>query len=57
MLIIMKNGDGAAFLELPLDAEAAGRGDILQIDPAKVPLEQLHGADDLLRILGTDAEG
>ena len=35
VLIVVENGDIAAFLQLLLDLKAAGRGNILQIDAAE----------------------
>ena len=57
VLIVVEDGDGAAFLQLPLDLKAAGRGDVLQVDAAEAALEQGYGVDDLVHVLAVYTQG
>ena len=56
MLVIMEHRDIQALLELCLDLEAAGRCDILQIDAAEAQTDVRNGVDDLISVLGIDAQ-
>jgi len=56
MLVVMENRDIAALLELLLNLEAAGGGDILQVDAAERSGEKRNSIDDIIDFLGTDAE-
>ena len=57
VLVVMKDGDVAFFLELALDLKAAGGCDVLQVYPAKGTGNQVNGVDDLVHILAFDAHG
>ena len=57
VLVVVEDGNVAALLQSALDLDAAGGGDVLQIDAAKAAGDQFHGADDLIHILAADAEG
>ena len=39
------------------DSKALGLGDVLEVDPAEARLEQLDGPHNLVRVLGSEAEG
>ena len=56
MLVIVENRNIAAFLQPLFDLEAAGCGDILQIYAAEAAGQQTNGVDDLVHILGANAE-
>ena len=57
MLVVMENGDVAARFQLLLDLEAAGGGDVLQIDPAEGARQQCNGIYNIIYIFAADAEG
>ena len=57
MLVVVEDGNVALFLQLPLDLEATGRGNILQVDAAEGAAHQIHGVDELIHIVGLDAQG
>ena len=57
MLVVVENGNVALFLELPLNLEAPGGGDILQVDAAEGAGNQIHGVDEFVHILGFYADG
>ena len=52
----MKDRDIRALLQLPLDFEAAGGGDVFQVDPAEGSGDQSHRVDELVHILCLDAQ-
>jgi len=56
VLIVVKDRNVADFFEPALDLKAAGRADILQIDPAKRPGDQINRAYNLIHVLGTHAD-
>ena len=56
MLVVVKDRDVAAGLQLFLNLEAAGGGNILQIDSAEGASQQSDGVDDLIHVLAADAE-
>ena len=56
VLIVMEDRDIALFLQLALDFEAAGRGDVLQVHAAEAAGDEVDGIDDLVHIVGLDAE-
>ena len=56
MLVVVEDGDVALGLQLLLDLEAPGRRDILQVDAAEGSGEQIYGVDELVHILGLDAQ-
>lgn len=57
VLVVMEDGNVAGLLEATLDLEAARRGDVLEVHAAKAAGEQLHGAHDLIHVVGADAQG
>ena len=57
MLVVVEDGNVALFLQLPLDLKAPGSGDVLQIDAAEGAAHQIHGVDELIHIVGLDAQG
>ena len=57
VLIVVEDGDVAALLQLPLDLEAPGGGDVLQVDAAEGPGQQGDGVDDLVHVLAAHAQG
>ena len=57
VLVVVEDGDVQLVLEALLDVEAAGRGDVLKVDAAKARADCLHDADDLVRVLGVEADG
>ena len=57
VLIVMEDGNVAHLLELLLNLEAPGGGDVLQVDAAKAARQQRHRADDLVHVLAADAQG
>ena len=57
MLVVVEDGDIAALLESALDLKAPGGRDVPQIDAAKRPGQQRHGVDDLIHVVGPDAQG
>ena len=57
MLVVMEDGNVAGLLEATLNLEAARRGDVLEVHAAKAAGEQLHGAHDLIHVVGADAQG
>jgi len=48
VLVVVKTGITILGLQALLDLEAARRGDVLEVDPAKVGSSALTTADDLL---------
>ena len=57
VLVVMEYGNIAHFLEPALNLKATGGGNVLQVDAAKAASQQAHRADDLVHILGADAQG
>ena len=57
MLIVVEDGNVAAFLQLLLNLKAAGGCNVFQIDSAKGAGEQGDGVDDFVNILAAHAEG
>jgi len=57
MLIVVKDGDGQLFLEAFLDLVAARGGDVFEVDGAKVGGDGQDGVDDLIGVLGVQADG
>ena len=56
VLVVVKDGDLHAGLELLLDVEALRRPDILEIDAAEGRLQTRHGGDELVRVGGVDLD-
>ena len=56
MLVVVEDGDVAAFLELALDLKAARCSDILQIDAAEGAGDQRHSIDKFVYVFGLDTE-
>ena len=56
MLIIVKDGDVDLVLQSLLDLEAARRRDVLEVDAAEGGRDQLHGLDDLVGVVGAEAD-
>ena len=57
VLVVVEDGNVALLLQLALDLEAAGRGDILQIHAAKAAGDVIDGLHELVHVLGLDAQG
>ena len=57
MLVVVEDGDVAAFLQAAFDLEAAGRRDVLQIDAAEAARQKRHRVDDLVHVLAAYAQG
>ena len=56
MLIVMEYGD-AQVLQLVFDLEALGRRDVFEIDASENWGNPAHRIDDLLSVLGIQADG
>src|SRR5262249_35493258 len=56
MLIIVEDRDLEVLTEPLFDLEAAGRGDVLEVDAPEDRGEQLHGLNDLVAVLGGQAD-
>ena len=56
VLVVVKDGDVELPLQALLDLEAARRGDVLEVDPPEARRHQLHGAHDLVGVLGVEAD-
>ena len=57
VLVVVEDGDVAGLLEAALDLEAARRRDVLEVHAAKATGKQLHGAHDLVHVVGANAQG
>ena len=57
MLVVVEDGDVEVLLEPLLDLEAAGGGDVLQVDAPERRGDVLHRSDDLVDVLGVQADG
>ena len=57
VLVVVEDRDVEQLAQPCLDLEAAGRGDVLQVDAAVHRGEDLHRPDDLLGVLGVQADG
>ena len=56
VLVVVEHRDIADFLQLALDLEAAGSGDVFQVDAAEAAADQVNGADDFIHVLAADAD-
>ena len=56
VLVVVEDRDVHQLAQALLDDEALGRLDVLQIDPAEGGAEEAHRVDELVRVLGVDAE-
>ena len=56
MLIIMKNGDVARFFQPSLNFKATWSCNIFKVDPAKTSRNQLHGSNDIVYALRSNAK-
>ena len=56
MLIVVEDRDVANLFEALFDLEAAGRGDILEVDAAEAARKQADGVHDVVNALGAHAE-
>ena len=56
MLVVVEDGDVAAFLELAFDLKASGRGNILKVDAAERAGDERDGIDEFVHIMRLDAE-
>ena len=56
VLVVVEDRDVERSLEALLDLEAAGRADVLEVDAAEGGGDGLDGRDDLVRVLGAQAE-
>ena len=56
VLVVVEDRDVHLRLEAALDLEALGGADVLQVDAAEGRLEELDGADELLRVGGVDLD-
>ena len=57
MLVVVEDGYVALLLQLPLDLETPGGGDVLQIDAAEAAAHQVDGVDELIHVVGLHAQG
>ena len=56
VLVVVEDRDVEQRLEPVLDLEAAGRGDVLEVDPAEAGRQPGDGLDDLLGVRGRQAD-
>ena len=56
MLVVVENRDIALFLELPLNLEAARRGNILEVHAAERTRNEVHGVHELVHIVRLHAK-
>ena len=56
MLVVVENWDIALFLELPLNLEAAGRGNILEVHAAERARNQVHGVHKFVHVVRLHAK-
>ena len=56
VLVVVEDGNVQRLAEPPLDLEAARRGDVLEVDAAEAGGERDDRADDLVDILGGEAD-
>src|SRR5262249_20671248 len=56
VLVVVEDGDVQLLAEPLLDLEAAWGGDVLQVDPAEHRRDGPHDPDDLVHVLGGQAE-
>jgi hypothetical protein len=56
VLVVVEHRDVEGLAQAALDLEAPGGGDVLQVDPAVAGGEQLDRADDLVGVLGGQAD-
>ena len=56
VLVVVEDRDVEAALELLLDLEAAGRGDVLEVDATEARCDTNHGLDDLVDVLRRQAD-
>jgi hypothetical protein len=56
VLIVVEHGDVELGAQAPLDLEATRRGDVLEVDAAERRRRRLHERDDLVHVLGIDAQ-
>ena len=57
MLVVVENGDVQLLAQPLFDFKTARCGDVLQIDAAKPGGDGFHGADNLIHVLGGQADG
>ena len=57
VLVVVEHGDVAHLLQAALHLEAAGGGDVLQVDAAEALGDQGDGLHQLVHVLGVHAEG
>ena len=57
MLVVVENRNIAAFFQLLLNLKAAGRGNILQVDPAKGTADIVHRLYKFVHVLGAHTQG
>ena len=56
VLVVVEDGDVAAFLELALDLKASGRGNILKVDAAERAGDERDGIDEFVHIVRLDTQ-
>ena len=56
MLVVVEHRDVELGPQSPLDLEAPRGGDVLEVDAAEPGGDRLHDRDDLVRVLGVEAE-
>ncbi len=56
VLVVVEDRDVELVLQAALDLEAAWRGDVLEVDAAEAGRHQPHGLNDLVRVLGIEAD-
>ncbi|GAA2780562.1 hypothetical protein GCM10020219_060120 [Nonomuraea dietziae] len=57
VLVVVEDGDVEQVSEPGLDLEAARRGDVLQVDAAEAGRDGADDGDDLVDVLGVEADG
>ena len=57
MLVVVEDRNVELLAQPGLDLEAARGRDVLEVDAAEGGSDELHGLDDLLRVLGVEADG
>ena len=57
VLVVVEYGNIAHFLQPLFYFKATGSGDVFQIDTAEAAGKQRHGLDDIVNVLGADAQG
>lgn len=56
VLVVVEDGDVEGLAQPGFDLEAARRGDVLQVDAGEAGCDGLDGGDDLVAVLGVEAD-